>query len=198
MGPFCLVPKMECNHGILSLVHKLSGSLNINGEEINFDDGYGYIEKDWGRSFPKTYTWLHFKEDGGENTVVVSTADIPFLIRTFKGLIAVVYENGKEYRLATYNGGRIIKCNNNEIVIKKRKYLLKIFVSDCVGQPLKAPVLGDMARIIKEKLTCAMKVEFYKGKKCIFKRESNRASFENVRVYASADTGYVCSDSLVM
>lgn len=228
MGPFSIVPKMECNHGILSLTHRLSGSLNINGKEIDFNNGYGYIERDWGKSFPKTYTWLHFKEDGSENTISVSIADIPFLKMNFRGLIAVVYENGKEYRLATYNGGKVIykrkfigiyglrlpfcvsrvrevhsvhvktatvarlcrdfpfakyalkNISDDEIIIKKRKYVLKIFPDCSEGQPLKAPVLGDMARTIKENIACLVKVEFYKGKKCIFKRISNRTSFERV------------------
>ena len=52
MGPFSFVPFMECYHGVVNIDHKISGSLMINNEEIDFTDGYGYIEKDWGKSFP--------------------------------------------------------------------------------------------------------------------------------------------------
>lgn len=180
MGPFCILPNLECSHGILSLAHVINGSLSINGQETNFDNGYGYIEKDWGRSFPKEYTWLHFRESGSLNSVMVSVADIPFMGRTFKGLIAVVYENGKQYRLATYNGGRIVENSDGGLVIKKRRYLLKIFFSNEKGHALKAPVAGEMNRTVFERLSGQMKIEFYKGNKCIFERASNRASYEKV------------------
>ena len=57
MGPFSYIPFMECNHAILCMKTHIQGSLQINGENINLDNGIGYIEKDWGKSFPKSYTW---------------------------------------------------------------------------------------------------------------------------------------------
>ena len=43
---------MECSHGIVSLYHKLRGTLTINGEEIDFQDGVGYIETYSRQLFP--------------------------------------------------------------------------------------------------------------------------------------------------
>ena len=65
MGWFSFAPFMECYHGVVSLDHSLKGSLTVNGEEIDFTNGRGYIEKDWGVSFPKGYIWMqtnHFEE----------------------------------------------------------------------------------------------------------------------------------------
>lgn len=45
MGPFQFIPFIECNHGIISLCHHLSGSIMFNERETNFIDGVGYIEK---------------------------------------------------------------------------------------------------------------------------------------------------------
>ena len=45
MGPFSIFPFMECNHGIISLHHKVSGRLSINYKELIIKDGIGYIEK---------------------------------------------------------------------------------------------------------------------------------------------------------
>ena len=53
MGILNFVPFLETYHGIVSMNHTLSGSLDINGEKINFDEGKGYVEKDWGTSFPE-------------------------------------------------------------------------------------------------------------------------------------------------
>ena len=67
MGPYSFVPFMECYHGIISMNHDIEGSLFQNQKEICFDNGRGYIEKDWGHSFPKAYVWMqsnHFSKSG--------------------------------------------------------------------------------------------------------------------------------------
>jgi hypothetical protein len=61
------VPKLECRHAIISLDHHIQGSLAVNGEEKDFTGGKGYLEKDWGTSFPFAYIWMqtnHFGQDG--------------------------------------------------------------------------------------------------------------------------------------
>jgi len=57
MGPFSYIPFMECNHAIISMQNTINGFTNINGETIQFSNDEGYIEKDWGCSFPKAYIW---------------------------------------------------------------------------------------------------------------------------------------------
>lgn len=54
MGYFSYIPFMECNHGLLSMSHDLQGALNINGENIDFTGGKGYIEKTGASHFLKT------------------------------------------------------------------------------------------------------------------------------------------------
>ena len=42
-----------------------NGQLTLNNSKLNFDGGKGYIEKDWGRNFPKNWIWAqsnHFQE----------------------------------------------------------------------------------------------------------------------------------------
>lgn len=53
MGPFSYIPFMECNHSILSMKSSANGLININDKEIKFNNGIGYIEKDWGYSIVK-------------------------------------------------------------------------------------------------------------------------------------------------
>ena len=181
MGPFSIFPFMECNHGVISLYHNVNGILNVNNEEIVIDNGKGYIEKDWGTSFPKTYMWIHSNDFNNEKiSVMVSIADIPFLGREFKGCIAVVYYKGKEYRLATYNGVRILEYNKNGLVIKKGKYKLEIEIKENNPQELLAPSNGAMSRIICENISGVAKFKFYENKKILFDLESNNTSFEYV------------------
>jgi hypothetical protein len=88
MGYYAYLPFMECNHGIISMNHTLNGSLKVNGKNFNFDSGKGYIEKDWGTSFPKEYVWLQCNNfDIPEVSIMCSIANIPFLKKSFQGFI---------------------------------------------------------------------------------------------------------------
>lgn len=181
MGPFSLLPFMECNHGIISLHHKVRGNLKINNEEVLIKDGTGYIEKDWGSSFPKSYLWIQSNDFKDEKTsIMVSIADIPFSKFEFKGCIAVVYYKGKEYRLATYNGVKIVFYNENGVVIKRGKYKLEIDIKENYPQKLLAPNGGEMIRTIYENISCRATFKFYIKEIKLFELESNNTSFEYV------------------
>lgn len=182
MGPFSIFPFMECNHGIISLHHKVSGRLSINYKELIIKDGIGYIEKDWGRSFPKSYIWIQGNDFKKQKTsITVSIADIPFLGFEFKGCIAVVYYKGKEYRMATYNGVKIIDYSEKGLIIRKGKYKLNIEIQENSPQKLLAPNGGEMIRTIYENISCRAKFTFYKEKKQLFQLESNNVGFEYVK-----------------
>ena len=68
MGWYAWVPRMECYHGVLSLDHGLGGGLTFEypsqAAAVDFSGGRGYIEKDWGQSFPEAWVWFqsnHFE-----------------------------------------------------------------------------------------------------------------------------------------
>ncbi|HHX59523.1 MAG TPA: hypothetical protein GX707_02110 [Epulopiscium sp.] len=185
MGPFSLIPNMECNHGIISMGHSTHGYLKINNETINFHMGNGYIEKDWGSSFPNSYTWIQCNDFKDKTSIVLSIAHIPSYGFSFRGLIAIVYYKGKEYRFATYNGGKILYANEGQLLLKRGCYSLRITVPKGYGYPLKAPDLGHMSRIIHERPSCPATFEFFTGKTKLFTKHSPYASFEYVKAYDS-------------
>ncbi|MCF0147663.1 MAG: hypothetical protein HUJ77_04610 [Clostridium sp.] len=181
MGPFAHFPFMECFHGVLSLNHTVEGSLFINYEEFKFNEDKGYIEKDWGRSFPDKYLWVQSNYfNNNDLSIMVSIANIPFLGFKFIGCIAIVYYEGKEYRLATYNGVKIISYNEKEVIIRKGKYRLEIEIEELHPQKLLAPNSGEMIRTITENIACKARFKFYKGNKLIFNLNSDKTSFEYI------------------
>ena len=95
MGWYAFVPFMECYHGVLSFNHQIEGQLSVDGVKIDLNGGKGYIEKDWGKSFPKYHIWLqtnHFTNPG--TSLLVSVANIPWLGKYFDGfLIGLLYIN---------------------------------------------------------------------------------------------------------
>ncbi len=181
MGPFRFLPFMECRHGIISLFHHVNGELTINGQTIKMQNDIGYIEKDWGRSFPKSYLWTQCSDDkNGACSVMISVADIPYAGMYFKGCICSIYCGGKEYRLATYKGVKIVACRNTYLELRQGRYRLVVEIQENSPQKLLAPVNGRMDRVIHENTSCAAKYLFYEGNKLLLDLESAHASFEFV------------------
>jgi len=177
MGPFKFFP-MECRHGIMSMQHDLTGMIRLNGETYDFDDGKGYIESDSGKSFPKSYTWVHCNDFKEDCSITAAVAKIPFYGLKFWGCICVVMLNGQEYRLATYKGVKIVNCEPGVMELKQGKYRLVIKVHSEGGHILPAPRYGKMNHNILEDISCRATFKFTKGDEVLFEGESNQASYE--------------------
>ncbi len=158
MGPFTYLP-LECKHSIYSMYHTLNGILNINGVIHTYTNSCGYIEGDSGRNFPKKYIW--YNSVSNDLTLTLAIASIPlFKIINFNGLLCFIKIGNKEYKFCTYNFSKIKKISNNEIIIKKGKYLLILSFNEIVNShDLKAPIKGNMDRFIKESITIPSKIK---------------------------------------
>lgn len=176
MGPFCFVPFMECRHSVYSMKHSVNGKVSVNGEEFIFEDGTGYIEGDRGRSFPKKYLWTQYCFDRG--SVMLSAADIPILGRSFTGVIGFVLLDGKEYRIATYLGARLIKLGSREISVLQGDRYLAVKMPEAAPGELRAPCRGKMSRTVRENLSCSVYYCFRKGGETLFEAQAQNASFE--------------------
>lgn len=186
MGPFSYVPFMECNHAILSMKGNTSGLININGEDINLNNGISYIEKDWGYSFPKSYIWCQGNDfQDNDASFMISIADIPFKICHFRGLICSLIIDNYEYRFATYNNTKIVKYDIDNgrlnIILKKGDYSVYIESEDTDGLKLIAPVKGKMNKDIIESISSNINVTLKKKKRTIFSDTSRNCGLEIVR-----------------
>jgi tocopherol cyclase len=149
MGWYRFVPRMETYHGLLSMDHALSGSVVVDGERFSFDDGRGYVEKDWGRSFPSSWIWAQSNSfDRPATSVSVSVAKIPWMTGHFIGNIAGLLLDGALHRFATYTGAKLtcIETGSNEahLTIADKREEIEVHVTGCRALILKAPVLGAM------------------------------------------------------
>ena len=64
------------------------GELIINNNLYDFSNGTGYIEKDWGISFPSSYIWAQANDFSNKHcSLFISIANIPYSIFLFKGFI---------------------------------------------------------------------------------------------------------------
>ena len=183
MGPFGYLKFMETYHGIVSMSHRVKGSILFGKKAISFKDGKGYIEKDWGTSFPSSYTWMqsnHFKHK--KTSFMLSYATIPFLFFKFKGLISILILNGKEYRFATYNLTSVKSLTYDDysvsIILKKRKYRLVVKAITSDYKDLPSPRLGKMNESIKEGLSGSIKLKLYKKKTLIYEDIGSASGIE--------------------
>lgn len=163
MGPYAFVPFMECYHGVVSMDHSVEGSLLINNREVDFSGGRGYIEKDWGKSFPSAYIWMqsnHFSKPG--ISLKASVAKIPWLRSSFVGFIAGIWINNKLIRFTTYNKSSLLKSHVDKhsvaLIFENSKHILKIDAKRDVATELASPILGLMEGRIEESMTSEINV----------------------------------------
>jgi tocopherol cyclase len=163
MGPYTFVPFMECYHGIVSMDHELEGALTIRGKKIDFSGGRGYIEKDWGHSFPSAYFWMHsnhFSKPG--ISFKASVAKIPWLRSSFVGFIAGLYFNGKLIEFTTYNGTKLLRSfadrQKVELLMENKNYRLELLAHRDHATELASPLSGLMDGRISESMTSELEV----------------------------------------
>lgn len=173
MGLFAYIPKMECYHGVISMSHELKGTLIYNKAGIDLSEGKGYLEKDWGRSFPRGYVWIqsnHFQNQ--KASFMFSYADIPFLGFYFKGLIANLQIDDKEYRFATYNFSKVVSetISKDKVRYVLKRFNLKLEIEASIKQTkdLPSPKDGKMNQTIKEGLMGEVHLRLFDNDKLIF------------------------------
>jgi tocopherol cyclase len=149
MGPFSFIPFMECYHGIVSMDHRISGRIIYENKEIDMDGGRGYMEKDWGRSFPAAYIWMqsnHFSTPGF--SLKASVAKIPWIGSSFTGFIAGFWLQKQLIRFTTYNRSKVLRAavghQSVELELQHPSYLLQIKAQRERSTELASPILGDM------------------------------------------------------
>ena len=183
MGWYSYVPFMECYHGIVSANHTLTGDLLINKSKLDFQNGRGYIEKDWGTSFPECWIWLQSNSfPNSETSLFISVAKIPWLGNYFMGFIAFLFHEGEYHIFATYNGSKLdhVKRQDNTLTfcLSNSKEVLKARVEINSAGELIAPTRGEMNRRIKESLDSNVEVSLAKNGETIFEGRSVRAGLE--------------------
>lgn len=189
MGPFAFLP-MQCSHGILSMNHDISGRVTINDRCYDLQGGKGYIEKDWGTSFPERYVWMqsnHFSNN--QTSLCVSLASIPKLGIQFTGILGVLLLNGKYHQFYTYNHSKIkslvISDNQVKMVLKRKRERLEINIERKKSGSLHAPFIGTMDRKIAESIDAVINYQLFVKNKLVSEGLGSIAGLEIVNMKSS-------------
>jgi hypothetical protein len=191
MGWYAWVPTMECYHGVVSLDQTIDGLLTVDGIEIDFSGGRGYIEKDWGQSFPSAWIWMqsnHFEEVG--TSLTASIAMIPWRSTRFRGFIVGLHHEGVLYRFATYTGAKTQLLDVSETRIDwdlegrtaGALYRLQIAAKRGATGIIAGPTIVDMGKRVAESLTAEVAVSLTRvdgeRKEMVFKGNGRFAGLE--------------------
>jgi hypothetical protein len=163
MGWYAWVPSMECYHGVLSLDHEIGGALHVDGRRIDFTGGRGYIEKDWGRSFPSGWVWMqtnHFEQTG--TSLTGSIAMVPWLRGSFRGFIVGLWHKGVLNRFATYTRAEVEKFavadDQVALVVRDRRHRLEMLALRSPAGVLRGPSGIDMHGRVPETLQATVEI----------------------------------------
>jgi hypothetical protein len=131
---------------------------------MDFTGGHGYIEKDWGQSFPAAWVW--FQSNHFQNVpacITASVAIIPWVRRAFRGFIVGFWLDGRLYRFATYNGAKIesLEISDDQVkwVLRNRRYRLSLNARRVEGGLLRGPTRLDMGKRVVETLNASVQVQ---------------------------------------
>ena len=109
---------------------------------------------------------------------MLSAAEIPLGPARFTGVIGVIHISGREYRLATYLGAKVVKCSGGELVIRQGSLRLTAALLEEEGCLLRAPENGAMTRLVRENVACRARYELTQNGRRLFVLEAARAAFE--------------------
>jgi hypothetical protein len=165
--------------------HAISGHVIVDGSHTCLDDGRGYIEKDWGKGFPRGYIWAqsnHFAEQG--ISVSASVARIPWLRGAFRGHLIGFLFRGNLYRFTTYTGSEIehisIDDQSSMLVVRDKKFRLEINATRSQGAVLHAPYEDQMVERVAESMDSRIEVRFQncEDQKLIFEGSGKHGCLE--------------------
>jgi tocopherol cyclase len=187
MGWYAFVPFMECYHGVLSLDHEVFGHLKLRGQDVDFTGGRGYIEKDWGQSFPRGWVWMqtnHFAAPG--TSLTASVGRIPWLRSAFRGFIIGLWHHGQLYRFATYTGANLVDLKITDTQVRMQvqdaRYRLEIEAVRSKGGLVHAPFREGMLQRLSESLTAKVFVR-------LSQRSPSREIFSGTGRHAGLEVG---------
>lgn len=173
---------LECFQEVIVLDGQARGTLTAGGETREVE-GKIYIEKTYGRRFPKQWFWLQAQQfDDPSVRLSFAGGSIPtFKFRPF-GFFCLVEVNGAMYRFATYNRAKFHQVDLGDKVVftlRKRSLQMRIEVSEHNPTALVGPNdYGQMNLEVFESLTAYVTVTLTRGDQTLIHSSSPWAGFE--------------------
>lgn len=153
MGYSYYVPNLPCYHSVLNSCHLASGEIRHDDCHYSLVDEIGYMEKNWGTSFPESYFWLHaIDPNDTQVSLLFSHAEVKWLGEKFIRHVGHFRMDGREIDLRTLRNFSFKKIDQNTQIqiIRIESKSLKLDISIKIGKNviLKGPTNGELSRNI--------------------------------------------------
>lgn len=186
MGFFNYLTFLECYSQVCLLNSEIDGTISINGKEVDYTDGKAYVEKNWGRNFPKDYLWI--QSSGFTNkkaSLTISYGRVPLYLFKINGFLGALYLEDKIYTFTTMNKSKINIDKEEDIILvelSNKEYYLRVrgYAKDDTFFPLIGPFNGNMKSMYRESLKGSVETTLI-GKidgKVLFNDTSNYSGIE--------------------
>lgn len=163
MGPLSYFSHLDCHHNVLSLRNTVRGSMLINGTNISLNDAIGYIEKDWGKTFPKAHIWMQSNTlEQSDLSLSLAVGKMDFLKQSWRAHAAILQGEDGSALFASYRLHRFRFRQNPEgyrLTFRGSRYTLEISFNPKDTMPLVSPNHQGMKGIVEESLQSEILVQ---------------------------------------
>lgn len=155
MGFLSFIPRVECKHDVITINSEVTGSVEFPNRTISFDNSSGYIEKNWGSSFPEKYMWLHANQfNNNQLSLQFAMAKPKWLF--FRPKVYIGYlMNGKIIHFGSHRLSLArVQTNAKETTIRINKFRHNIIIRVTNKTPINliSPKEGKLQNKISEYL----------------------------------------------
>jgi hypothetical protein len=153
MGALTYVPFVECKHDIVAPHFNASGSIKIEQQALYFNSDAGYIDRNWGKSFPKKYCWGHLSGFSDDSISIQFAKGSPrWFFLKIPVHIGFLYINGEITTFKSWRGAQIKIKNTDDFLVRLKnvKYEVQLRFTKDKKLQLKAPDEGNIEEDILE------------------------------------------------
>ena len=153
MGYSYFLPNLPCYHAVLNTGHRVSGEIKQKNERFIIENEPGYLEKNWGTSFPETYYWLHAVDPNDPAvSLLFSRAEIEWIGRKFIRHVGHVRYDQKQVDFRSLKNFTVSILNSSEdkheVQMTSNTLQLNISISHKSKVQFKGPFDGGLSRDI--------------------------------------------------
>lgn len=183
MGYTYFIPNLPCYHSVLNSAQSVSGEIQHKGVRYTLDHEMGYLEKNWGTTFPESYFWVHAIDPNNPAiSLLFSRAKIVWLGKTYIKHVGYLRFDGQQIELRALKNVTVSNSNisseNRSIQIRSASAQLDLALEYGREVLFKGPKDGALSRMIAHQTDASIKVSLtYENRKQHFQLVGN---FEDI------------------
>ena len=172
---------LECYQEVVSKSFVIKGTIKTHQKVIHLD-GSGYMEKTYGRRFPKQWFWLQANQFEESCALTLAGGSVPTLVFKPFGFFCLLHVKGKPYVFGTYNRAKIMMSSHDDtVVFHIKRRTIELIIEATIAEPtrLVGPSDGGVMDLdVFETLTSQVTVCLREKDHIIYQGSSTMGGFE--------------------